>query len=91
MEDILELVFSVAVEIVKVIKFKNPKIRKRILTTIFSLVFVIPLGLSVWGVVTLLQQGSLAGAIVMGIIALATLVIGLDVIVRDHNTNWIKY
>jgi len=88
MADILELLLSVTVEIVSAVKFKNPRVRRWIITVIFALLGGTVFGTCAWGAVTLLREGSIAGAIVMSVIALAVAIVALIIIIRGHKRNW---
>lgn len=91
MEAILELLFTLLVESVNAIEFKNLKTRPRVLTVIFALLFGILSGSAVWGAVALFRQGSTAGTVILGCFCLAFTVVGLIITVRGHKTGWKKY
>ena len=91
MEAIIEILFTLAAEIVKGAKFKRPKTRTRAMTVIFVLFFGMVTAVSTFGAVSLFQEGNTSGSIITGVFALACAVVGAIVIIRGHKSNWKNY
>ena len=90
MEAILELLFTIALEIVDTMNFKKYKMRTRVISGIMVLFFGIVSSVPAVGAVSFFKEGNTVGAIVMGIITLAFVVAGIIIVIRGHKTGWEK-
>ena len=91
MEDIMEIVFTLAAEIIGSMRFKKPQTRVRAMTALFIAFFGLLSVSTGCGAIALFREGSTTGAIIVGVIALAFAVVGATVVTRGHKTDWNKY
>ena len=91
MEAILEIIFTLAAEIVGSMRFRNPQTRTKAMMAIFIAFFGILSVSTGGGAIALFREGSTTGAIIVGVIALAFAVVGAIVVTRGHKTDWNKY